>query len=166
MKDHIISFLIGVLIATPLLIATIRASEPEPSNLLTEDTVKDLVITTVQACEFSAGAGKILDRPVQPVKRTYLGEFRISAYCPCDICCPGTSDGITYSETVATEGRTISVDPDVIPLGSIVEIDGKTYVAEDIGGAIDENRADIYFDSHAEAREWGVQYKDVYIIGG
>lgn len=165
MKNHILSFLIGVLIATPLLVATIRASEPEPSNLLNEETVKDLVITTVQACEFSAGAGKVLDRPVQPVERTYLGEFRISAYCPCDICCPGTSDGITYSETVATEGRTISVDPDVIPLGSIVEIDGKTYVAEDIGGAIDENRADIYFDSHSEARKWGVQYHDLYIIG-
>lgn len=165
MNDKILSFLIGILIATPLLVATIRASEPEPSNLLNEDTVKDLVITTVQACEFSAGAGKVLDRPVQPVERTYLGEFRISAYCPCDVCCPGTSDGITYSETVATEGRTISVDPDVIPLGSIVEIGGKTYVAEDIGGAIDENRADIYFDSHAEARKWGVQYHDLYIIG-
>lgn len=165
MNDKILSFLIGVLITTPLLIATIQASEPEPSNLLNEETVKDLVITTVQACEFSAGAGKILDRPVQPVERTYLGEFRISAYCPCDICCPGTSDGLTYSETVATEGRTISVDPDVIPLGSIVEIDGKRYVAEDIGGAIEANSADIYFDSHSEAREWGVQYHDLYIIG-
>jgi 3D (Asp-Asp-Asp) domain-containing protein len=164
-KDHIISFLIGILIGTPLLIATIRASEPEPVNLLNEDTVKDLVITTVQVCEFSAGAGKVLDRPVQVVEKTYLGEFKISAYCPCEVCCPGTSDGLTYSETVATEGRTISVDPDVIPLGSIVEIDGKRYVAEDIGSAIDENRADIYFDSHADAREWGVQYHDVYIIG-
>ena len=165
LTDYIISFLIGILICTPLLVATIFANEPEPVNLLNEDTVKDLVITGVET-PFSAGAGRILDQPINLIEREYLGEFKVTAYCPCNICCPGTSDGLTYTETVATEGRTISVDPDVIPLGSIVEINGKRYVAEDIGGAIKSNKVDLFFNHHSDALEWGVQYYDVYIIGG
>lgn len=95
--------------------------------------------------------------------RFALGEYRVTAYCACEICCPGTSDGLTYTETVATEGRTIAVDPEVIPLGSIVEVNGNKYIAEDIGGAIKGNRLDIFFNSHEDALEWGVQYHDVYL---
>ena len=82
--------------------------------------------------------------------REYLGTFEITAYCACSYCCNGSSDGLTYTETVATEGRTIAVDPSVIPLGSIVEINGVNYVAEDIGGAINENHIDIFFTSHLD----------------
>ena len=56
-------------------------------------------------------------------------------------------DGITYTGTMATEGRTIAVDPNVIPLGTRVYIDGYgERIAEDIGGAIKGNKIDIYVD--------------------
>ena len=45
-----------------------------------------------------------------------------------------------------------------------IVIDGHTYVAEDTGSAIKGNRIDIYFDTHQEALNFGVQYADVYII--
>ena len=93
---------------------------------------------------------------------TYLGEFKLTAYCACSYCC-GKSDGITATGTQATQGRTIAVDPSVIPYGTEVVINGNTYVAEDCGGAIKSNKIDIYFDSHAEALQFGVQYADVYI---
>ena len=58
----------------------------------------------------------------------------------------------------------LTVDSSVIPLGSEIVIDGHTYVAEDTGSAIKGNRIDIYFDTHQEALNFGVQYADVYII--
>jgi len=45
----------------------------------------------------------------------YLGTFTVTHYCPCEICC-GKTDGITYTGTQATEGRTVAVDPEVILL--------------------------------------------------
>lgn len=102
---------------------------------------------------------------VSPVIRlTPLGEFKVTAYCPCPKCCGAWADGITYTGSVATENSTIAVDPDVIPLGSYVEINGVSYYADDIGGAIKGNRIDIFFESHEAALEWGVQYHDVYLI--
>ena len=93
----------------------------------------------------------------------YITEtFKLTAYCPCMQCC-GKTDGITASGTKATEGRTIAVDPDVIPFGTEVIINGHTYIAEDKGGAIKDNRIDVYFDSHQDALEFGVQYADVLI---
>lgn len=95
-----------------------------------------------------------------------LGEFRLTAYCPCSRCC-GKTDGITSTGTTAAEGRTIAVDPRVIPYGSSVTIyfaDGTshTYTAEDCGGAIKENRIDVFFADHQAAREFGVQTAYVY----
>ena len=96
-----------------------------------------------------------------------LGEFKLTAYCPCMKCC-GKTDGITSTGTLAAEGRTIAVDPRVIPYGSTVTIyyeDGKvhTYPAEDCGGAIQENRIDVFFSSHDAARAFGVQSAMVYV---
>lgn len=96
-------------------------------------------------------------------KPEYITEtFKLTAYCPCMQCC-GKTDGITASGTKATEGRTIAVDPNVIPFGTEVIINGHTYIAEDKGGAIKDNRIDVYFDSHQDALEFGVQYADVLI---
>ena len=96
-----------------------------------------------------------------------LGEFHLTAYCPCAKCC-GKTDGITSTGTTAAEGRTIAVDPRVIPYGSSVTIyfaDGTshTYTAEDCGGAIKENRIDVFFDDHKTARAFGVQSAMVYV---
>lgn len=86
-----------------------------------------------------------------------LGEFRLTAYCTCEKCCGQWADGLTYSGTVATPGRTVAVDPDVIPLGSTVYINGAEYIAEDIGGMVKGCRIDVLFATHQEALEFGVQ---------
>ncbi len=50
----------------------------------------------------------------------------------------------------------IAVDPDVIPLGTKVEIkDMGTFTAEDTGGKIRGNRIDIYFETKSQAQEFG-----------
>lgn len=92
----------------------------------------------------------------------YIGTFTVTHYCPCYACC-GKTDGITFTGTQATEGRTVAVDPDVIPLGSTVVIDGEEYIAEDIGGAIKGLRIDKYMDNHQEALNAGIVQAEVWI---
>ena len=92
----------------------------------------------------------------------YEDKFTVTAYCACSICCGDNADGITASGTVATANHTIAVDPDVIPMGTHVWINGKEYVAEDTGSAINGNRIDIFFDSHQQARNWGTRKLTVY----
>ena len=130
-------------------------------------TVEALPIETISSEPVIEVEVKEVVKEVAPepeIERVPLGEYRITAYCPCEKCCGAWADGITYTGTEATEGRTIAVDPDVIPLGSIVEINGVEYVAEDVGGAIKGDRIDLYFNSHQDALEWGVQYLDIFLI--
>jgi len=59
----------------------------------------------------------------------------------------------------------IAVDPEVIPLYSIVEIeDLGAFIALDTGGLIKGNRIDILFNSRSEALEFGKQIMKVRII--
>ncbi len=90
-----------------------------------------------------------------------LGEFVITHYCACGKCTLD-GDGITASGTQATAGRTIAVDPEVIPYSTTVIIDGHAYVAEDCGGSIKGRRIDIFMESHQEALEAGVKVAEVY----
>lgn len=94
-----------------------------------------------------------------------LGRFKLTAYCACSKCC-GKSDGITASGTKAKQGRTIAVDPKLIPYGTKVVINGRTYVAEDCGGSIKQNRIDVFFNNHKDALNFGIQYAEVFIYVG
>lgn len=75
--------------------------------------------------------------------------------------------GITASGTKVSEGRTIAVDEDVIPMGWWVYIDGIGFRrAEDKGSAIKGKKIDIYFDSENHAKKFGSKKGyTVYIIG-
>lgn len=59
--------------------------------------------------------------------------------------------------------HTIAVDTNIIPFGTEVIIDGNTYVAEDTGSSIINNRIDVFFNDHQEALNFGVQYKEVFV---
>lgn len=97
-----------------------------------------------------------------------LNNVTLTAYSTNARAYPGGRwTGITATGTKTTEGRTIAVDPDVIPLGWWVYIEGIGFRrAEDTGGAILGNKIDIYFDSVDYARQFGIKrgYK-VYVIG-
>ena len=58
----------------------------------------------------------------------------------------------------------IAVDKNVIPYGSKVLINGQEHIAHDCGGAIKNNRIDVYMASHEEALEFGVQYAEVFLM--
>lgn len=83
-----------------------------------------------------------------------LGEYRISAYCPCEKCCL-KSDGITASGVKATPNRTVAVDG--IPFGTRLLIDGNEYVVEDRVGS-GKRLIDVFFSTHDEALNSGFWY--------
>ena len=91
-----------------------------------------------------------------------IGRFRVTHYCPCYYCCGSWAGSNTASGTVPTVGRTIAVDPNVIPLGSQVIINGHVYTAEDTGSAVKGNVIDVFVSDHATALANGVFYTEVY----
>lgn len=80
---------------------------------------------------------------------------------------PSGSDGTpeTATGTYPKEGRTIAVDPNVIPYGTEVYIPAfnGTFIAEDTGGAIKGNKIDIYMSHGSKARQWGRQTIEIYV---
>ena len=97
----------------------------------------------------------------------YLGEFTLTGYCPCAICCgkwSNPSNPITASGTTPAAGRTVAADTSRYPFGTKLMINGQIYTVEDVGGAIKGNHIDIYFNTHEEARAFAKQYGSVYLV--
>lgn len=107
----------------------------------------------VPATEYAAIPAKAVEMTVKS-----------TAYCPCPQCCGKWSGGPTASGVMPEQGRTIAVDPSVIPMGSTVVYNGHEYTAEDTGSAIKGNRIDIFYDSHQDALDWGVQEITIYVL--
>ena len=101
-----------------------------------------------------------------------LGEFKVTHYAVGDGYTPGTktANGTDVSNTIySPEGhRIIAVDPNVIPMNSIVEvtIGGNTFLAKasDTGGAIKGNIIDLLVSSPSETRKLGIKKAHVRII--
>lgn len=141
----------------------------------TETTVKTTVETTVKPTETTTETTtKTTIKPTETtVKSTEttkrqlrsLGVFEITAYC-CENYPHICNDGNAYETSTGvrpTVGRTIAVDPRVIPYGTQVIINGHTYVAEDTGGAIKGNKIDILYATHSEAMHFGRQRAEVFV---
>ena len=92
------------------------------------------------------------------VEVVHTKNFRVRAtgYCNCARC-SGPGNPRTASGRYPKQGRTLAVDRRKIPLGSKIIMKGKTYYAEDVGGAIKGNRIDVFFRSHSRAQSYGVK---------
>lgn len=110
----------------------------------------------------------------QAIEPVGLGEFKLTAYCSCSICCGKWANNRPIDESGneiiygaigerLQEGYSIAVDPSVIPYRTEVIINGHIYKAQDCGGAIKGNRIDVYCDDHQTALNFGVQYAEVFI---
>ena len=88
---------------------------------------------------------------------TYLGNFKLTAYCDCAQCC-GTAGNLTASGTVPSAGRTVAMAG--VPFGTQLLINGNVYTVEDLGTPY--GHVDIFCGSHSEALSFGLQHADVY----
>lgn len=94
-----------------------------------------------------------------------LGKFALSWYSPKELGKTKPEELRTSTGKVPVSGRTIAVDPKVIPYGSIIYIQNYGYfIADDCGGAIKGNRIDIFTASHKEAIQNGKRIANVYLL--
>ncbi|WP_080872250.1 3D domain-containing protein [Oceanobacillus timonensis] len=81
----------------------------------------------------------------------------------CNGCSGVTATGKDLSED--PDAKVIAVDPNVIPLGSEVYVEGYGHAtAADTGGAISGNKVDLHVPSQGEAEDYGRQQVNVTIV--
>jgi 3D (Asp-Asp-Asp) domain-containing protein len=91
-----------------------------------------------------------------------IGHFKLTAYSGPQL---GQPLPITATGTAARAGRTVAVDPSVIPLGSRIYIEGiGERIAEDVGGGIKGHHIDVYLGTVPQARDFGVRRGSVSMV--
>lgn len=145
--------------------AKAKAEAEAKAKAAAEKSEYNSLLTAPVSTKTVAYSSSLLASDAIKSNATSLGNYKLTFYCPCAVC-NGTSSGKTASGTIAAEGRTIAVDSSVIPLGSRVYIEGYgVFIAEDTGGAIKNNKIDVFVSSHDRAYDLGVQYANVYLLG-
>ena len=125
-----------------------------------------IVITSLNQIDFLQELIQKYENFIDEQKPSYIlidmGEFKLTAYCPCEEC-SGPWGSMTSTGATAEVGYTVAVDPSVIPYGTKLLIGDTLYMAQDCGGSVKGNTIDIYFATHEESVNFGVQYSQVYI---
>ena len=113
-----------------------ESTEKEVTAKTTEPTEKSEKVLTVEATAYTAN---------------------------CEGCSGTTKTGIDLHAN--PDKKVIAVDPDVIPLGSTVHVEGYgEAIAGDIGGGINGNEIDVFIPSESHAKEWGRKKVQVKIL--
>lgn len=88
------------------------------------------------------------------IKTVYVTATAYTAYC--NGCSGTTATGIDLRKNPGL--KVIAVDPNVIPLGSKVHVEGYGYaIAGDTGGAIKGSKIDLFISSKSKALDYGKQ---------
>jgi 3D (Asp-Asp-Asp) domain-containing protein len=91
-----------------------------------------------------------------------IGRFKLTAYSGPQL---GQPLPITATGKTARAGRTVAVDPSVIPLGSRIYIEGVgERIAEDVGGGVKGHHIDVYLGSVPQALDFGVRRGRVSLV--
>lgn len=121
------------------------------------------VAKTEEVAKETPSRGSKSDAVWQNFEATYYGM-------DCNGCSGITANGTDVRGSIYTPSglRVVAVDPSVIPLGSIVEVNtpSGTFTAEaaDTGGAIKGRIIDILVGSEAESRSYGRQQVKIRVL--
>ena len=101
-------------------------------------------------------------------KTPTVKTLNTSAYCACVKCC-GKTNGITSSGAKAIAWYTVAAGKGY-PMGTIIYIpalsnkpNGGWFVVQDRGGAISNNKLDVFCSTHNEALQYGRKNLECYI---
>jgi 3D (Asp-Asp-Asp) domain-containing protein len=125
-----------------------------------EASIPPAVFQPPRAIPPAAHPAPVAARPTGKTERTgaprpALGRFKLTAYSGPQL---GQAYPITATGTHARAGRTVAVDPKVIPLGSRIYIEGVgERIAEDVGGGVRGQHVDVYLPSIPQAVKFGVK---------
>lgn len=149
-----------------------------PTLMVQKESLEEVVITEENANVLTNNS-KPKEKNVEYVKPENLIQevenitpiittLNTSAYCSCEICC-GKTDGKTASGKMATAWHTVAAGDDY-PIGTIIYIpalvdkpNGGWFVVEDRGGAISNEKLDVFFNTHEEAIQFGRKSLEAYI---
>jgi 3D (Asp-Asp-Asp) domain-containing protein len=106
---------------------------------------------------------KVTTSPAKKVNKKVI-HVKATAYtASCKGCSGVTRTGVNLKSN--PNAKVISVDPEVIPLGSKVFVEGYGYAtAADTGGSINGNRIDVFIPSKEKAINWGTKQVKVTIL--
>lgn len=144
-----------------------RLAEEARKKRLAEEAKKKRLAEEARRERLRAEAKENADYEITLEGKKYTAMFEVTAYCTCKECCGKWSPEVTgevshtASGTVPCEGRTVAVDTDIIPFGSVVVINGHEYIAEDTGSAVKGNIIDIFMEDHDRTNQWGRQNLEV-----
>jgi len=121
-----------------------------------KDTVDKVVAVGTQVAVSQASRGEATSGKELTVTAT--------AYtASCTGCSGVTATGINLKNN--PDLKVIAVDPNVIPLGTKVYVEGYGYaVAGDTGGAIKGNKIDVFFPNKSQAYNWGRKTVKIRIL--
>ncbi len=132
-------------------------------NVTNRSTVNTAPRTTGGTTASSVSLAKSVEGKT-PVKKT----FNTSAYCSCSRCC-GKQTGITSSGKKASTWYTLAAGS-AYPIGTIIYIpyfkdkpNGGWFVVQDRGGAIKNNKLDVYMGTHNQALQFGRRNLECYV---
>ncbi|WP_302621337.1 G5 and 3D domain-containing protein [Bacillus sp. FJAT-27986] len=137
-------------------------------KLISENVIKE---KTDQVISVGTKQKLPIAKPMSNVKKNVQkasdsDEYYVTATAytvDCDGCSGKTAVGIDLRAN--PNKKVIAVDPNLIPLGSRVYVEGYGYaVAGDTGGAINGNKIDVYVPTSAEAHNWGVKKVKIKVI--
>ena len=181
-----ILWIVVISMAVILVSRLAAATPPAPADPLVEVRVYETFLHVVPAEPydlepvspepFFADEGGVEELEVE-----VLRSVKVTAYCPCEICCERWSrrdSAGRYVNHTASGVRVSDVDPHFvaaprsIPFGMMLRVPGYNggdpVPVRDRGGAIHDRdgltRLDLYFPTHRQALAWGVRYLDVEIV--
>lgn len=171
--------ILGTLCALCATGCSTRAGETEipvePTTATTTTTVVEIVESEpIEIEELSVEVPEVPEESseIGIIEEEETTEFRVTAYCACEICCgkwalnrPLDENGNPIVYGAANKPLTTGLScASPLPFGTEVDLDGYgTVVVEDrtakwVVEKHGQNIIDIYFDDHETARQFGLQY--------
>lgn len=142
---------------------TLENGKETARKLLSEETVtekQDKVVAVGTKVEVVQVASRG-EASTEQGTEMYVSSTAYTASC--NGCSGYTATGIDLKSN--PNAKVIAVDPNVIPLGTKVYVEGYGYaIAADTGAAVKGNKIDVFFSTKAEAYRWGSKKVNIKII--
>lgn len=90
-----------------------------------------------------------------------IGRYYITAYSDLETGCKTTASGKKVHEGTIT---TCAIDRKLHKFGTIFEIDGKLYVAEDTGGLVKGKHIDIFIHDMKKMNKYGSNHQEIFKV--
>ncbi|MFC4697512.1 3D domain-containing protein [Enterococcus aquimarinus] len=116
-----------------------------------------------EAAEQAAAEAVAQAATTQPVGQTFIMESTAYSSDPADALGGGTVTAT--GQNLLTNPMAVAVDPNVIPLGTRLYVEGYgEAIASDTGGAIKGNIVDVHFSTYEQCIQWGRRQVKVTIL--